>query len=130
MVLPALNLTILDAGILKMVQQVGLVMFSLNMVDFSMAFLLLSSCWTGFGLGIGGLVIKGLGPGLDNTNLLTLTDVGDGGHTGDEPELGVVKHHELAIGCETVIALVGQTAAIASNVLKMAPIIGHFMRAV
>ena len=42
----------------------------------------------------------------------------------------MVKHHKLAIGGEAVIALVGQTAAIASNVLKMAPIIGHFMRVV
>ena len=42
----------------------------------------------------------------------------------------MVKHHKLAIGCKAVITLVGQTAAIASNVLKMAPIIGHFMRVV
>ena len=65
-----------------------------------------------------------------DTYLLPLTNVSDGGHAGYEPELGVVKHHKLAIGCKAVITLVGQTAAIASNVLNMAPIIGHFMRAV
>ena len=43
MVLPALNLSILDAGILIMVQQVRLMMFSLNMVDYPMSFLLLST---------------------------------------------------------------------------------------
>ena len=43
LVYPALNLFILDAGILIMVQQVGLMMFSLNMVDYSMSFLSLST---------------------------------------------------------------------------------------
>ena len=43
LVLPALNLSILDAGILIMVQQVRLMMFSLNMVDYPMTFLLLST---------------------------------------------------------------------------------------
>ena len=33
-VLPSLNLSLLDAGILRMVKQVGLMMFSLNMVDY------------------------------------------------------------------------------------------------
>ena len=33
LVLPSLNLSILDAGILIMVQQVSLMMFSLNMLD-------------------------------------------------------------------------------------------------
>ena len=50
---PALNLSILNAGILIMVQQVSLIMFSLTMVDFPMSFLLLSSwnffCWTSTG---------------------------------------------------------------------------------
>ena len=42
-VLPALNLSSLDAGILIIVQQVRLVMFLLNMVDHHMSFLLLST---------------------------------------------------------------------------------------
>ena len=41
LVLPVLNLSILDAGILIMVQQISLMMFSLNMVDYRMSFLLL-----------------------------------------------------------------------------------------
>ena len=52
-----------------------------------------------------------------STDLLILANVGDGGDAGDEPELGVVKHHELAIGGKAVITLVGQTAAVASSVL-------------
>ena len=44
LVLPALNVSTLGAGILIMVQQVRLMMFSLNMVDYSMSFLLLSTC--------------------------------------------------------------------------------------
>ena len=43
LVLPALNLSTLNAGILIMMQQVRLTMFSLNMVDYSMSFLLLST---------------------------------------------------------------------------------------
>ena len=43
LVLPALNLSTLNAGILIMMQQVRLMMFSLNMVDYSMFFLLLST---------------------------------------------------------------------------------------
>ena len=43
LVLLALNLSILDAGILIMMQQVRLMMFSLNMVDYFMSFLLLST---------------------------------------------------------------------------------------
>ena len=62
-----------------------------------------------------------------STDLLILANVGYSGHAGDEPELGVVKHHELAIGGEAVITLVGQTAAVSSNVLKMARISGHYM---
>ena len=42
LVLPALNLYTLDAGILIMVQQVRLMMFSFNMVDYSMSFMLKS----------------------------------------------------------------------------------------
>jgi len=51
--LPALNLSTLNAGILIMMQQVRLMMFSLNTVDYSMSFLLLSTqnffCWTSGG---------------------------------------------------------------------------------
>ena len=43
LVLPALNLSTLEAGILIMVQQVRMMMFSLKMVDYSMPFLLLST---------------------------------------------------------------------------------------
>ena len=50
---PALNLSTLDAGILIMMQQVSLMMFSLYMVDYPMYFLLLSSWilfwWTSTG---------------------------------------------------------------------------------
>ena len=43
LVLPSLNLSILDAGNLIMLQQVSLMMFSLNMVDNRMSFLSLST---------------------------------------------------------------------------------------
>ena len=43
LVLPALNLCTLNAGISIMMQQVRLMMFSLNFVDYSMSFLLLST---------------------------------------------------------------------------------------
>ena len=43
MVLLALNLYTLYAGILMMVQQERMMMFSLNMVDYSMSFLSLST---------------------------------------------------------------------------------------
>ena len=50
---PALNLSTLDAGILILMQQVSLMTFSLNMVDYPMSFLLLSSWiffwWTSTG---------------------------------------------------------------------------------
>ena len=42
-VLPALKLSNMNAGILIMMQQVRLMMFSLNTVDYSMSFLLLST---------------------------------------------------------------------------------------
>ena len=41
--IPALNLFTLDAGIFIMMQQVRLIMFSLNMVDYSLYFLSLST---------------------------------------------------------------------------------------
>ena len=50
----ALNLSVLDAGILIMVQQVSLMMFSLNMVDYPMSFLLKSYGWWWCGSGGGG----------------------------------------------------------------------------
>ena len=53
LVLPALNLTTLDVCILIMVQQVRMMMFSLNMVDYF-----------GMGLGLGVLGIRFLGQGL------------------------------------------------------------------
>ena len=43
LVLPELNLSPIDAGILIMVQQVRMMGFSLNMVDYSMSFLSLST---------------------------------------------------------------------------------------
>ena len=43
LVLPALNLSSLDAGILILVQQVRMMMLSLNLVDYSISFLLLST---------------------------------------------------------------------------------------
>ena len=43
LVLSALNLSTLNDGILIMMQQVRLMMFSLNMVDYSMSFLSLST---------------------------------------------------------------------------------------
>ena len=43
LILPALNLSTLNASILIMMQQVRLIMFSLNMVDYSMSFLSLST---------------------------------------------------------------------------------------
>ena len=43
LVLPALNLSTLNTDILIMMQQVKLMMFSLNIVDYSMSFLSLST---------------------------------------------------------------------------------------
>ena len=43
LVLPALNLSTLDAGILIMVHKVIMMMFSLNMVDYYVSFLYLST---------------------------------------------------------------------------------------
>ena len=65
---PALNLSILDAGILIMVQQIRLMMVSLNRVDHSKMFLLFEFCC---GSTPSCLKVKGLGPGLDTIHLLT-----------------------------------------------------------
>ena len=54
---PALNLSTLDAGILIMMRQVSLMMFSLNMVDYPMSFLLLSS-WIFFGGQVQGTILR------------------------------------------------------------------------
>ena len=43
LVLPELNLSVLDADILTVMQQVRLIMFSWNMVDYTMSFLSLST---------------------------------------------------------------------------------------
>ena len=61
------NISMSSPGILKMVHQVRLMMFSLKMVDFSFSpsphwvYLGLKLDWTGLGLGLGGLGTKGLG---------------------------------------------------------------------
>ena len=53
--LPALNLSTLNAGILIMMQQIRLMMLSLNMVDYSISFLLLST-WNFFNWQVGGTI--------------------------------------------------------------------------
>ena len=55
LVLPALNLSTLNAGILIMMQKVRLMMFSLNMVDYSMSFLLLFLFFAGQ---VGGTILR------------------------------------------------------------------------
>ena len=57
LVLPALNLSTLNAGILIMMQKVRLRMFSLNMVDYSMSFLLLST-WIFFDRQVVGTILS------------------------------------------------------------------------
>ena len=54
---PTLNLSLRDAGILIIMQQVGLMMFSLNMVDYPMSFLLLST-WDFFGGQVEGTILR------------------------------------------------------------------------
>ena len=56
-VLPALNLSTLDAGILIIVQQVRLMMFSMNMMDYSMSLLSLSTL-TFFKGQVGGTILS------------------------------------------------------------------------
>ena len=53
----ALNLSTLNAGILKMMQQVRLIVFSLNMVDYSMSFLSLST-WDFFARQVVGIILN------------------------------------------------------------------------
>ena len=57
LVYSALKLYTLDAGILIMVQYVSLMMFSLNMVDYPMSFLLLAS-WIFFAGQVQGTILK------------------------------------------------------------------------
>ena len=57
LVLLALNLSILDAGILIMVQQVSLMMSYLTMVDYPVSFLLLST-WIFFGGQVEGTILR------------------------------------------------------------------------
>ena len=54
---PALNLSTLDAGILILMEEVSLMMFSLNMVDSPMSFLLLSS-WNLFDGQVQGTILR------------------------------------------------------------------------
>ena len=64
MVLPALNLFTLNAGILILMQSVRLMIFSLNMVDYSM--ILVSAQ----GPLVFGFWFRGLGPGLDKNSVV------------------------------------------------------------
>ena len=57
MVPPALNLYILDADILMIVQKVRLMMFSLNKVDYPLFFLLLST-WNCFVGQVDGTILR------------------------------------------------------------------------
>ena len=60
LVLPALDLYILDAGILIMVQHVSLMMFFLNMVDYPICYRILVLAQVPWVLGLG-LRVWGLG---------------------------------------------------------------------
>ena len=44
--------------------------------------------------------------------LFSLSDVTSGGDGGNETKLGMVEHHELSVGSEAVVTLVGQTSAV------------------
>ena len=57
LVLPALNLSTLNAGILIMMHQVRSMMFLLNMVDYSMSFLSLSTLDFFYGQ-VGGIILS------------------------------------------------------------------------
>ena len=47
------------------------------------------------------------------TDLLALLQVLCDHHRGDQPELGVLEHHELGVGLEAVVGLVGERGAVA-----------------
>ena len=47
--------------------------------------------------------------------LLPLSNIRNGGDAGNQPELGMVKHHELGVGAEAVVTLVGEAAAVAGG---------------
>ena len=46
------------------------------------------------------------------THLLPPSDVAGAGHGGYQTKLGMVEHHELSVGSEAVVTLVGQTSAV------------------
>ena len=47
------------------------------------------------------------------TDLLALLQVLGDHHRGDQPELGMLEHHELGVGLEAVVGLVGERGAVA-----------------
>ena len=47
------------------------------------------------------------------TDLLAQLQVLGDHHRGDQPELGVLEHHELGVGQEAVVGLVGERGAVA-----------------
>ena len=47
--------------------------------------------------------------------LLPLSNIRNGGDAGNQPELGMVKHHELGVRAEAVVTLVGEAAAVAGG---------------
>ena len=47
------------------------------------------------------------------TDLLALLQVLCDHHRGDQPELGMLEHHELGVGLEAVVGLVGERGAVA-----------------
>ena len=47
------------------------------------------------------------------TDLLALLQVLCHHHGGDQPELGMLEHHELGVGLEAVVGLVGERGAVA-----------------
>ena len=75
---PALNLSILDAGNLIMLQQVSLMIFSLNMVDNPMSFLLMSTC-NFFGGQVEGTILRCCCFLWDSSFMLKSWWVGGGG---------------------------------------------------
>ena len=52
-----------------------------------------------------------------NPHLLALSDVSSGGDRGYQAKLGVVEDHELSVGSEAVVTLVGQTGAVVAGAL-------------
>ena len=50
---------------------------------------------------------------------LSLLDGVDGGQTGDDPPPRMVKHHELRVGDEAVVGLVGQGGAVVGQIAEL-----------